>query len=57
MPAISVIFGVTTAAVLGIGAHYVESGAMEIGSLVANSQYISMVLTAVMDTRPTVAVD
>ena len=48
MPAISVIFGVTTAAVLGIGAHYVESGAMEIGSLVANSQYISMVLTAVM---------
>lgn len=48
MPAISVIFGVTTAAVLGIGARYVESGAMEIGSLVANSQYISMVLTAVM---------
>ena len=48
MPAISVIFGVTTAAVLGIGARYVESGAMEIRSLVANSQYISMVLTAVM---------
>ena len=39
---------VTTAAVLGIGARYVESGTMEIGSLVANSQYISMVLTAVM---------
>lgn len=48
MPAISVIFGVTTAAVLGIGAHYVETGAMEVGSLVANSQYISMVLTSVM---------
>lgn len=48
MPAISVIFGVTTAAALGVGSYYVESGAMEVGSLVANSQYISMVLTSVM---------
>ena len=48
MPAINVIFGVTTAAVLGLGAGYVESGAMEVGSLVANSQYISMVLMSVM---------
>lgn len=48
MPAISVIFGVTTAAVLGMGAYYVNVGAMEVGSLVANSQYISMVLTSVM---------
>lgn len=46
MPAISVIFGVTTAAVLGMGAYYVNTGAMEVGSLVANSQYISMVLTS-----------
>lgn len=48
MPAISVIFGVTTAAVLGMGAYYVENGSMEVSSLVANSQYISMVLTSVM---------
>lgn len=48
MPEISVIFGVTTAAVLGVGSYYVELGAMEVGSLVANSQYISMVLTSVM---------
>ena len=48
MPVISVIFGVTTAAVLGVGAYYVNTGAMEVGSLVANSQYISMVLTSVM---------
>lgn len=48
MPLINVIFGVTTAAVLGLGAHYVETGAMEVGSLVANSQYISMVLMSVM---------
>ena len=55
MPAISVIFGVTTAAVLGMGAHYVQTGAMEVGSLVANSQYISMVLTSVV-TQVTTAV-
>ena len=48
MPVINVIFGVTTAAVLGLGAYYVETGAMEVGSLVANSQYISMVLMSVM---------
>ena len=48
LPVINVIFGVTTAAVLGLGAHYVETGAMEVGSLVAISQYISMVLMSVM---------
>ena len=48
MPSISLIFGVTTAVVLGVGAYYVQIGSMEVGSLVANSQYISMVLTAVM---------
>lgn len=48
LPLINVIFGVTTAAVLGLGAHYVETGAIEVGSLVANSQYISMVLMSVM---------
>lgn len=48
MPVINVIFGVTTAAVLGLGSYYVEAGAMEVGSLVANSQYISMVLMSVM---------
>lgn len=48
LPVINVIFGVTTVAVLGLGAHYVETGTMEVGSLVANSQYISMVLMSVM---------
>ena len=48
LPVINVIIGVTTAAVLGLGARYVETGAMEVGSLVANSQYISMVLMSVM---------
>lgn len=48
LPVINVIFGVTTAAVLGLGTFYVENGSMEVGSLVANSQYISMVLMSVM---------
>ena len=48
MPAINVIFGVTSVAVLGLGSIYVENKAMEVGSLVANSQYISMVLMSVM---------
>ncbi len=48
MPAITVIFGVTTAAVLGMGSYYVGAGEMEVGALVANSQYISMVLKSVM---------
>lgn len=48
LPVINVIFGVTTAGVLGLGAYYVETGDMEVGSLVANSQYISMVLMSVM---------
>lgn len=48
MPVINVIFGFTTAAVLALGSHYVERGVIEVGSLVANSQYISMVLMSVM---------
>lgn len=48
MPVINLIFGVTTAGVLGLGSLYIASGDMEVGSLVANSEYISMVLTSVM---------
>lgn len=48
LPTINVVFGMTTVAVLGMGTGYVESGTMEVGFLVANSQYISMVLMAVM---------
>lgn len=48
MPVIQVIFGVTTAAVMGMGAWYVSTGEMDVGTLVANSQYISMILAAIM---------
>ena len=48
MPVILVIFGVTTAAVMGMGSWYVSAGEMAVGDLVANSQYISMILAAIM---------
>ena len=48
MPVIQVIFGVTTAAVMGLGSYYVSEGEMDVGALVANSQYITMILGAVM---------
>ena len=48
MPVIQVIFGVTTAAVMGMGAWDVSTGEMDVGALVANSQYISMILAAIM---------
>lgn len=48
MPVIQVIFGVTTAAVMGMGSWYVSAGEMAVGDLVANSQYISMILAAIM---------
>lgn len=48
MPVIQVIFGVTTAAVMALGSYYVSVGEMDVGALVANSQYISMILGAVI---------
>ena len=48
LPVIQVIFGVTTAAVMGLGSYYVGTGQMEVGALVANSQYISMILMSVI---------
>ena len=48
MPVIQVVFGVTTAAVMGLGSWYVSTGEMEVGALVANSQYITMILSSVM---------
>ena len=48
MPVIQVIFGVTTAAVMCMGSWYVSAGEMAVGDLVANSQYISMILAAIM---------
>lgn len=48
MPVIQVIFGVTTAAVMGLGSWYVSTGEMDVGALIANTQYISMILGAII---------
>lgn len=48
VPAIQILFGVTTASVMALGAYYVYNGEMAIGTLAANVQYISMILMAVI---------
>ncbi len=48
MPVIQLIFGMTTVAVMGIGAYYVSTGEIEVGALVANTQYISMILVSIV---------
>lgn len=48
MPVINVIFGVTTAGVMALGSYYVSTGETDVGALIANSQYISMILMSVI---------
>lgn len=48
MPAVNLIFGLTTAAMMALGAILVYQGEMEVGALIANTQYVSMILSAVI---------
>lgn len=48
MPVIQIIFGLTTVTVLALGTYYVWQGQLEVGALVANVQYISMILASIM---------
>lgn len=48
MPAMQLIFGLTTVGVMFIGAKEVTAGAMTVGELVSNQQYVSLVLMAVV---------
>lgn len=48
MPLIGLIFGFTTTAVMWVGSGFVGEGTMEVGALVANVQYISMILMSIM---------
>ena len=47
-PAINLITYLASAAVLAVGAHRVDSGEMEIGSLIAFNQYLLQILMSVM---------
>lgn len=48
MPVIQIIFGITTVGVMGLGSFYVSQGEIDVGALVANSQYISMILASIL---------
>lgn len=49
-PIVMVIFNLSSAAVLWFGAHRVDAGAVQVGSLIAFMQYLVQVLMAVMMT-------
>lgn len=48
MPTVNLIFGLTTAAMMAIGTVMVYQGEIEVGALIANTQYVSMILGAVI---------
>ena len=48
MPLVGLIFGFTTTGVMWLGAGYVADGLMDVGALVANVQYITMMLMSIM---------
>ena len=48
MPLVGLIFGFTTTGVMWLGSGFVADGSMEVGALVANVQYISMMLMSIM---------
>ena len=48
MPLIGLVFGFTTTGVMWLGSGFVADGSMEVGALVANTQYISMILMSIM---------
>lgn len=47
-PIINLIFGITTALVMGFGANYVANGDIEIGVLIANTQYMALILFSIV---------
>ena len=47
-PMVGIIFGFTTTGVMWLGSGFVRDGSMEVGALVANVQYISMILMSIM---------
>ena len=47
-PLVGIIFGFTTTGVMWLGSGFVADGSMDVGALVANVQYISMILMSIM---------
>lgn len=47
-PTISLVFGITFTLVMGFGSRYVANGEIEIGVLVANTQYMAIILFSIV---------
>lgn len=47
-PLVGLVFGLTTTAVMWMGSGFVMQGSLEVGALVANVQYITMILMSIM---------
>ncbi|MCR4909431.1 MAG: ABC transporter ATP-binding protein/permease [Lachnospiraceae bacterium] len=47
-PVVQMLFGLTTVGVMGVGSYFVIHGAMEVGALVASTQYINLILLSII---------
>lgn len=47
-PVVSMLFGLTSVGVMGVGSYFVIHGGMEVGALVASTQYINLILLAII---------
>lgn len=47
-PVVNMLFGITTVAVMGVGSYFVVKGEMEVGALVASTQYINIILLSII---------
>ena len=47
-PVVNMLFGFTTVAVMGVGSYFVIKGTMEVGALIAGTQYINIILLAII---------
>ena len=47
-PVVQMLFGLTTVGVMGVGSYFVIIGRMEVGALVASTQYINIILLSII---------
>ncbi|MBQ7563983.1 MAG: ABC transporter ATP-binding protein [Lachnospiraceae bacterium] len=47
-PVVQMLFGITTVCVMGVGSYFVIKGQMEVGALVASTQYINIILLSII---------
>lgn len=47
-PVVQMLFGLTTVGVMAVGSYFVIKGDMEVGSLVASTQYVNIILLAII---------